>query len=92
LGWLWPCPQILRPDWKGFLRINAPAYWVLPLAMNEKSFITLSPDFGPRLFSPHQDMQHGTNSYNFLFFTGRRRKSYGLYYKNILKIISDDHN
>ncbi len=18
LGWLWPCPQILRPDWKGF--------------------------------------------------------------------------
>jgi len=18
LGWLWPCPQIPRPDWKGF--------------------------------------------------------------------------
>ncbi len=18
LGWLWPCPQIIRPDWKGF--------------------------------------------------------------------------
>jgi hypothetical protein len=20
LGWLWPCPQILTADWKGFLR------------------------------------------------------------------------
>jgi len=30
--------------------------------MKEKSFITLSPDFGPRLFSPHQDMQHGIDA------------------------------
>jgi hypothetical protein len=20
IGWLWPCPQILRPDWNGFPR------------------------------------------------------------------------
>jgi hypothetical protein len=26
LGWLRPCPQILRPDWKGFPRTNALAY------------------------------------------------------------------
>jgi hypothetical protein len=26
-GWLWPCPQILRPDWKGFPRANLLAYW-----------------------------------------------------------------
>jgi hypothetical protein len=26
MGWLWPFPQILRPDWKGFTRTNPLAY------------------------------------------------------------------
>ncbi len=43
MGWLWPCPQILRPDWKGFPRTNALAYQALLLPMKEKSFITLIP-------------------------------------------------
>jgi hypothetical protein len=29
LGLLWPCPQILRPDWKGLPRAN-------PLVVSDK--------------------------------------------------------
>ncbi len=36
LGWLWPCPQILRPDWKGFLRTDALAYWALSSVTKKK--------------------------------------------------------
>ncbi len=43
LGWLWTCPQILRPDWKGYPRTNTLAYWALSLVTEEKSFITLTP-------------------------------------------------
>jgi hypothetical protein len=43
MGWLWPFPQILRPDWKGFLRTNALAYWASSSRTKEKSFITLTP-------------------------------------------------
>ena len=42
MGWLWPCPQIIRPNWKGFPRTNAVAYLALSSAMKEKSFITLT--------------------------------------------------
>jgi hypothetical protein len=45
LGWLRPCPQILRPDWKGFPRANPLAYWALSSATKEKSFITLTPEY-----------------------------------------------
>ncbi len=44
LGWLWPCPPILRPDWKRFPRTNTLAYWALSSAKKEKSFITLTTD------------------------------------------------
>jgi hypothetical protein len=27
LGLFWPCPQILRPDWKGLPRTNPLAHW-----------------------------------------------------------------
>ncbi len=40
LGWLWPCPQILRPYWKGFPRTNALAYLASSSAPEETSFIT----------------------------------------------------
>ncbi len=43
MGWLWPCPQILRPDWKGFQRANPLAYLASSSVMKEKSFITLTP-------------------------------------------------
>ncbi len=38
LGWLWPCPQILRPHWKGFPRANALAYQASSSATKEKTF------------------------------------------------------
>ncbi len=44
MGWLWTCPQILRPDWKGFPRTNTLAYWASSSATKEKSLITLTPD------------------------------------------------
>ncbi len=44
LGLLWPCPQILKPDWKGFPMANLLAYWASSSAMKEKSFVTLIPD------------------------------------------------
>ncbi len=40
---LWPCPQILRPDWKGFPRANPLANWTSSSVTKEKSFITLTP-------------------------------------------------
>jgi len=43
LGLLWPCPQILRPDWKGFPVTNPLAYWASSSVTKEKSFITLTP-------------------------------------------------
>jgi hypothetical protein len=43
LGWLWTCPQILRPDWKGFSRTNSLAYWASSSVTKEKSFVTLTP-------------------------------------------------
>jgi hypothetical protein len=43
LGWLWPCPQILRPDWKGFPMANPLGYWASSSVTKEKSFITLTP-------------------------------------------------
>ncbi len=44
LGWLWPCPQILRPDWKGFPRTNPLSYLASSSVMKEKSFIALTPE------------------------------------------------
>ncbi len=44
MGLLWPRPQILRPDWKGFPRANPLAYWASLSVMKEKSFITLTPE------------------------------------------------
>ncbi len=41
LGLLWPCPQILRPNWKGLPRANPLAYGALSSVKKEKSFITL---------------------------------------------------
>jgi hypothetical protein len=49
LGWLRPCPQILRPDWKGFSRANSLAYWALSSVTKEKSFITFPPEFSLRI-------------------------------------------
>ncbi len=43
LAWLWPWPQILIPDWKGFPTTNTLAYQASSSAMKEKSFITLTP-------------------------------------------------
>ncbi len=43
MGLLWPCPQILRPNWKGFPRANPLAYRDSSLVMKEKSFLTLAP-------------------------------------------------
>jgi hypothetical protein len=43
LGLLWPCPQILRPDWKGFPRAHPLAFWASLSVMKEKNFITLTP-------------------------------------------------
>ncbi len=42
-GWLWPCPQILRPDWKGFPRANLLAYWASLSVTKEKSFDNVDP-------------------------------------------------
>ncbi len=39
---LWACPQILRPDWKGFPRTNPLAYYASSSVTKEKSFITLT--------------------------------------------------
>jgi hypothetical protein len=44
-GSIWPHPQILRPDWKGFPRTNALTYSASLSATKEKSFITLTPGF-----------------------------------------------
>ena len=40
MGLLWPSPQILRPDWKGFPRTNPLAYWASLSATKKKNFIT----------------------------------------------------
>ncbi len=45
-NWVWSCPQILRPDWKGLPRANPLAYWALSSVTREKSFITLTSDEG----------------------------------------------
>jgi hypothetical protein len=44
LGWLWHCPQILRPDWKGFPRINK-AYNLLTVVLSDegKKFYNIGP-------------------------------------------------
>jgi hypothetical protein len=41
LGLLWPCPQILRPDWKRFPMENHLADWASLSVMKKKSFIKL---------------------------------------------------
>ncbi len=41
MGWLWPCPQILIPDWKGFPRTNPIAYWALSSVTKEKKFYSI---------------------------------------------------
>ncbi len=46
MGWLWPYPQILRPDWKGFLRTNPLAYKALSSVTKEESFKILTPGGG----------------------------------------------
>ncbi len=43
MGLFWPCPQILRPGWKGFPLANPLAYWATSSGTKEKSFITLTP-------------------------------------------------
>jgi hypothetical protein len=43
LGLLWPCPQILRPDWKGFPRVNPLAYSAAGSVRKKKK---LSPGVG----------------------------------------------
>ena len=35
---LWPYPQILRPNWKGFPRAKPLAYWASSSVTKEKSF------------------------------------------------------
>jgi hypothetical protein len=50
---LWPCPQIIRPDWKGFTRANPLDYRASSSVMKEKSFITWTPGGNRiKLFSP----------------------------------------
>jgi hypothetical protein len=44
LGWLWPCLQILRPDWKGFPRSTPLAYWASLSVTKKKSLMTLTPE------------------------------------------------
>jgi hypothetical protein len=50
MGLLWPCPQIQRPDWKGFLRANPLAYWASSLlglvVSDEGKNISTWPDGG----------------------------------------------
>ncbi len=50
-GWLWPCPQILRPDWKGFSKNKRSSLLGLVVSDKEKSFITSTPGLqhGPHL-------------------------------------------
>ncbi len=43
MGWLRTCPQILRPDWKGFPKTNTLAYWASSSVTKKKSFLTLTP-------------------------------------------------
>ncbi len=38
---LWPCPQILRPDWKGFPRENPLANRASPSVTKEKKFYNI---------------------------------------------------
>ena len=62
----WVCPQILRPDWKGFPMANPLAYWASLSVMKEKSFITLTPgsvDGWPS--HPHCYMERQTEKQSF---------------------------
>jgi len=43
LGWLCPCPEILKPDWKGFPRTNTLAYKATSSVTKKNGFITLTP-------------------------------------------------
>ncbi len=66
LGWLWPCPQIRRPDWKGFPRTNALAYSALSSVSKEKKFfnndIRSTAEAGERS-SAHQETDRYLQSY-----------------------------
>jgi hypothetical protein len=42
LGWLWLCPQTLKPDWKRFPRKNTKAYWTSS-SVTKFLFIALTP-------------------------------------------------
>ncbi len=53
IGFALPCPQIQRPDWKGFPRANPLAYQTSLSVTKEKTFITMTP---------------GTYSQHFVFF------------------------
>jgi hypothetical protein len=63
LGWLWPCPKIIRPHWKGFPRANPLDYWATLSATKEKSFITLTPGekiaklFRPQFTNVHNKLE-----------------------------------
>ncbi len=52
LGWLWPCPQILRPDWKGFPRMNPLAYCPHLLSVKKEKYITLTSGANVLISSP----------------------------------------
>jgi hypothetical protein len=41
LGWLWPCPQILRPDWKGFPSTNPSSLLCLLVSDEGKKFYNI---------------------------------------------------
>ncbi len=43
MGLFWPCPQIIRPDWKGLPSANPLAYWASLSVTKKKSFMTLTP-------------------------------------------------
>jgi hypothetical protein len=41
IGWLWPCPQILRPDWKGFSKDEPSSLLGLPVSDKGKKFYNI---------------------------------------------------
>ncbi len=76
-GLLWPCPQILRAEWKGFPRANPLAYFASSSVTKKKSFITLTPGWKEKDLLEHKwtlgfisltfFMQNGQNLSRLLF-------------------------
>jgi hypothetical protein len=56
LGLLWPCPQILRPDWKGFPMATPLAYLGLIISDEGKKFYNIGTWSKCHLFCFYREM------------------------------------